>query len=269
MPAAAVRVTANIGILTAVSNGFVEFLQIAIIMATSRPVEQGEQARRVPVPAAAVHAPCGEQLMKLKTAWLAIVPAVVALSDCRLARALPDAVQSFTFSQTGYSEGAMVSGAFSGVDLDGNGILAHFPGQSAPPLNVFELTAFSMHFSGNSLAPPFDLALDDLYGFVYQLGTNGIGDDPALDPDFGELMEGIGAIGTNFFYTSGIGPNAIIGGYVGGQIDFEDLINVDELALDTSANLVLVTPVPEPPGLALLAGAALSIAGRRRRAMAS
>jgi hypothetical protein len=189
--------------------------------------------------------------------------ALIALS-CHPAYATLNQPQSFTFSQGGYSEGATVSGAFTGADLDGNGILVHFPGQSAPPVNIQELTAFSMHFSGNSLAPAFDLTLDDLFGFAYQLGTSGIGDDPANDPNFGDIMEGIGAIGANYFYTSGQGPNGIIGGYVGGEITFEDLLNVDELALDSSPNLALVAAVPEPTTLVMIAGAAMSMFGRRR-----
>jgi PEP-CTERM motif-containing protein len=199
---------------------------------------------------------------------LAAMLAVALSFDSRPARAL-DQLHLFTFSQTGYSEDAKVTGAFAGFDLDGNGILVHFPGQEAAPINVNELSAFSMHFSGNSLAPAFDLSLDDLFGFVYQLGTNGIGDDPATDPDFGDIVEGIGAIGANYFYTSGLGPNFVIGGYVGGELEFEDLINVEDHALDSSPNLLLVAPVPEPSTVALLAAAALATLGRRRKALAS
>ncbi len=81
---------------------------------------------------------------------LAAMLAVALSFDSRPALAL-DQLRSFTFSQTGYSEGATVTGAFAGIDLDGNGILVHFPEQEAAPINVNELHAFSMHFSGNSL----------------------------------------------------------------------------------------------------------------------
>ena len=57
---------------------------------------------------------------------LAAMLAVALSFDSRPARAL-DQLHSFTFSQTGYSEGATVTGAFAGIDLDGNGILVHFP----------------------------------------------------------------------------------------------------------------------------------------------
>jgi hypothetical protein len=192
--------------------------------------------------------------------------AVVALLRGTPAHAV-DQSHSFTFSQTGYSEGATVTGSFAGVDLDGNGILVHFPVQEGAPINVSELNAFSMHFSGNSRATAFDLALDDLLGFVYQLGTNGIGDDPANDPNVGNIQEGIGAVGANYFYTSGVGPNSVIGGYVGGELDFADLINVEDHALDSSPNLVLVAAVPEPSTTAMLLAAALAAFSRRRNSM--
>jgi hypothetical protein len=205
--------------------------------------------------------------MNWTTLRLTATLAVVALLHGTPALAV-DQLHSFTFSQTGYSEGATVTGSFAGLDLDGNGILVHFPGQEAAPINVNELNAFSMHFSGNSRAPAFDLGLNELFGFVYQLGTSGIGDDPATDPIFGDIQEGIGAIGANYFYTSGIGPNFVIGGYVGGELDFEDLINAEEFALDSSPNLLLVEPVPEPPTMAMLAAAALATFSRRRNRLA-
>ena len=61
----------------------------------------------------------------------------------------------FTFVQAGFSDGAEVTGSFSGVDLDGNGQLSTFES---------ELTAFEMSFSGNRLVDGFSLGLDDLFG---------------------------------------------------------------------------------------------------------
>jgi hypothetical protein len=173
---------------------------------------------------------------------------------------------SFTFSQTGYSEGATVTGAFTGADLDGNGLLVHFPATGGPPIAHNELTAWSMHFSGNSLSPAFDLSLDDLYGFVYQLGTAGIGDDPAYDPTIDQdLIEGVGAIGESHFYTAGLGPNSFIGAYVGGEITGPGE-EVEDHALDSTQNLALVMLVPEPAAATLLlaAGPALAAAARRK-----
>jgi hypothetical protein len=176
---------------------------------------------------------------------------------------------SYVFSQDGYAAGATVSGSFSGVDLDGNGILVHFPsrgGGTPPPIQIRELTSWSMHFSGNSLAQPFDLSLSELFGFVYEIGTRGIGDDPAFDPTINEnLIEGVGAFSAAHFYTSGLGPNSFIGGYVGGEIDFEDFNNLEDHALDSTQSLLLVTLVPEPGAISLLIPAALLLARARRR----
>lgn len=190
--------------------------------------------------------------------WLSAAPAVAV-----------DTNLLYTFFQDGYSEGATVSGAFSGIDLDGNGLLVHFPADGGgPPIEHLELTSWSMHFSGNALSPAFDLTLSDLFGFVYEIGSNGIGDDPAFDPTINQdLIEGIGAIGDAHFYSSGLGPNSFIGGYVGGEIDFSDVDDLENHVLDSSPNLALVTRVPEPAvGVLLAFGlAAASIVRTRRR----
>ena len=175
-------------------------------------------------------------------------------SGTSIASALPNL--SYDFLQEGYADGATVVGSFSGVDLDGNGLLVHFPGINGPPIEHLELTAWSMHFSGNALAPAFDLTLDDLYGFVYEIDSSGLGDDPAFEPTLNQnLIEGIGAFDASRFYSSGLGPNGIIGGFVGGQVDFSDLGNLAELAQDVSEELVEVTPVPEPASISLLIAA--------------
>jgi hypothetical protein len=175
----------------------------------------------------------------------------------------------FTFVQDGYFDGATVTGAFSGADLDGNGILVHFPvpddipEDQVPPIETEELSSFSMHFSGNSRLEAFDLGLADLYGFVFEIDTFDIGDDPAFDPTLGSnLIEGIGTIGISYFYTSGLGPNNIVGGFVGGHIDGPG--QIDDEALDTSPNLVQVMEVPEPATGAVLA-VGFVLAGVRRR----
>jgi hypothetical protein len=100
---------------------------------------------------------------------------------------------------------------------------------------------------------------------VYEIGTHSLGDDPAFDPTINEnLTEGVGAIGAAHFYTSGLGPNSFIGGYVGGEIDFNQANNLEEHALDRSPNLVAVTLVPEPCVISLLIPAALLLSRVRR-----
>jgi hypothetical protein len=174
--------------------------------------------------------------------------------------------QSYTFAQVGYAEGATVTGSFSGVDLDGNGLLVHFPAFGvAPPIEHLELSSWSMHFSGNSHSPAFDLTLADLYGFVYEIGSAGVGDDPAFDPTINlNLIEGVGAIGADHFYASGNGPTGMIGGLVGGEIDFNQTGALASHALDSSPNLLLVTPVPEAASFGLMSAAALALVAIRR-----
>jgi hypothetical protein len=177
-------------------------------------------------------------------------------SGASIASALPNL--SYDYFQGGYADGAIVTGSFSGVDLDGNGLLVYFPAVNGPPIEHLELTDWSMHFSGNALAPAFDLTLDDLYGFVYEIDSSGLGDDPAFEPTLNQnLIEGIGAFDASRFYSSGLGPNGIIGGFVGGEIDFSDLGDLAELAQDVSEELVEVTPVPEPASISLLIMAGL------------
>jgi hypothetical protein len=189
-----------------------------------------------------------------------------------------DAVTNLTFDfrQEGYAGGAAVTGSFTGADLDGNGILVHFPtggpGGPAFPIANSELTSLEMHYSGNSLSPAFDLALADLYGFVYQLNTPALGDDPAFDPTVNRnLIEGIGLIGAGHFYTSGLGPNGMVGGYVGGPIDLSDQNALADHALDATNQPLQVAPVPEPASAALLlvAGAATRVGRRHRVPLAS
>jgi hypothetical protein len=210
-------------------------------------------------------------MIYLQTRWILFTSfAAIMFPATTPAFALAPAVQRFTFFQDGYSQGAVVTGSFTGADLDGNGILVHFPlpdNSPPPPIAFEELTAFSMHFSGNSLSPAFDLGLGELYGFVYQLGTNGIGDDPAYDPTIGaNLTEGIGAIGPMRFFTSGLGPNGFIGGYVGGHIEISGPADLEEAALDSSQHLVRVTPVPEPSVGVIAIASAIALAMVRSRA---
>ncbi len=208
--------------------------------------------------------------MHATTRQTTLMIGLIAVTSLAATSAWAFVEKQFTFAQDGYAEGAAVTGFFSGVDLDNNGLLVYFPGNLPPAeFEHLELTAFAMHFSGNSLSPAFDLSLDDLFGFVFEIDTDGIGDDPAFDPTLNQnLIEGIGAIGAAHFYTSGLGPNGFIGGYVGGQIGvFPGSTELADNALDSSENLVRVTQVPEPGAWLLVLSAAVGWAfdGTRRR----
>lgn len=99
--------------------------------------------------------------------------------------------QSFEFTQSGFSEGAVVTLSFSGTDNNADTQITSFDG---------EITAFSMSFSGNSIVPAFTLGLADLQGLVYDNNGGPLGDGLLLG------IEGVAADDTNFNYTAGPGP---------------------------------------------------------------
>ena len=173
-----------------------------------------------------------------KTLASALLVALVFAGTPQTAFAIPDFSQEliaitpvtlidFTFVQDGFTDGASVTGTFSGTDNDDNGQLSSFVG---------EVTAFSMTFSGNALVPAFSLTLADLFGLVYDLDGGPLGDGLNLD------IEGIGAEGGPALYSAGPGPFAECG---------------------IGENCAIVETVPEP-GIALL-GIAAAVGLLRRR----
>jgi hypothetical protein len=153
---------------------------------------------------------------------------------------LPASAASFNFFQGGYSEGATVTGMFTGEDLDNDGFINSFNG---------EVTDYMMSFSGNSLVPAFSHGLPDFFGLIYVLGS-----------DIGNFFEvdGIASSdGATFYGASGgtilypVNPSPQIpGGKVGTFAG----------ALDTTNEFVTVNTVPEPStvlGLGLLGLGAL------------
>lgn len=145
---------------------------------------------------------------------------------------------SFTFSQSGYSQGATVTGTFSGTDLNLDGQLVSFHG---------EITGFSMSFSGNATVAAFSLGLADLFGVVYDLGSGFLGDG---------AIEGIAATDPNFNYQTGQGPTSSNGGFV------QDL---NTLAIDNTSQLVTIVPEPTTLVLVGLGMVGLATASRRRK----
>ena len=99
--------------------------------------------------------------------------------------------RTFSFSQSGFSEAATITGTFTGEDLNMNGQLSSFDS---------EITDFQMSFSGNSIVPAFSLGFGELFGLVYDLDGGPLGDGLSLD------TEGIGAADAMFSYNAGPGP---------------------------------------------------------------
>ena len=129
----------------------------------------------------------------LRRCWLPCFCGNSAASVCHpdfsqeLIAVTPVTLIDFTFLQDGFTDGATVTGTFSGTDNDADGQLSSFVG---------EVTAFSMTFSGNALVPVFSLTLADLFGLVYDLNGGPLGDGLDLD------IEGIRAESATFPSTS-------------------------------------------------------------------
>ncbi|CAO5023651.1 PEP-CTERM sorting domain-containing protein [Microcystis aeruginosa] len=175
-----------------------------------------------------------------KSISLAGVVLAGTVSAIAVLTVLPASAASFNFFQGGYSEGATVTGMFTGEDLDNDGLIHSLDG---------EVTDYMMSFSGNSLVPAFSHGLPDFFGLVYVLGS-----------DIGNFFDSDGIAssnGTTFYGASGgtelypVDPSLQFpGGKVGTFAD----------ALDTTTEFVTVNTVPEPStvlGLGLLGLGAL------------
>ncbi len=152
-----------------------------------------------------------------------ISDALIAVTDLGLG--------NYGFTQGGWTAGGLVTGSFTGSDDNFDGQLNSFDG---------EISQFSMSFSGNANVKPFSLGLSDLFGLVYDLNHNVLGDGV-----LGTDEEGILVIGPRTIYDAGPGLITICG--IG-----------DPCAL--------IANVPEPATWALLiAGFGLTGAVLRRR----
>lgn len=81
-----------------------------------------------------------------------------------LAAALPahadDGTIAYRFTQTGFADGASVSGWFVGRDDEPDGTLLSF-----------ELSDFSFSFSGNRAVPAFTMGMENRAGLVFDIAT--------------------------------------------------------------------------------------------------
>ena len=166
-----------------------------------------------------------------------LISVVAILLWCSTASAL-----TWSIAQPGYADGAAISGSFTGVDGNLDGIIAASDG---------EVTAFSILFSGNSVVAQWTGALADLNGLVYEIGTPflGDGDDPL------ESITVIVNAGFDGAFLNGETRGDLFGGRVGDGGG----------SVDTSASKIAVTLVPEPSS-ALLIAIGLAGLGWRGRA---
>ncbi len=93
------------------------------------------------------------------------VTAVLGALTCWSLIASADPI-TIEFEVSGFAEGAELSGSFTGEDSNNSGSLAH------GIFGVFELTAFSLEWSGNSITAAFTQGLSDLRTLIYDIGGN-------------------------------------------------------------------------------------------------
>ncbi len=146
---------------------------------------------------------------------------------------------SFNFTQSDFAGGAMVTGMFTGEDLNMDGQLSTFdPGS--------ELISFMITFSGVSSFPIITLGISNVVNFVYDLNGGSLGDGLGGD------VEGIEVLVPSFLlYEAGAGPLDTCPGGICGEI-------LTPLGSTTTTELVTVTPKPIPtPSAFLLMGTGL------------
>lgn len=152
-----------------------------------------------------------------------VLTALVALAAAALVE--PAEAASFQFTQAGYADGATLSGSFAGSDLDGDGWLYGY-----------ELTAFTLNWSGNRAVQAFSLGFDERAGLEFELATGMLAHMAAFNQD-GE--------GQRFFSYESMGwPSFSIPGVV-----TDERLGLVSQSWDP---LQVTTAVPEPQSLALL-----------------
>ncbi len=148
---------------------------------------------------------------------------------------------SYTFVQTGFEGGGTVSGSFSGNDLDGDGWLFGY-----------ELSAFTLSFSGNAQVAAFTHTKANLGGIGWFIGD-----------------AFIGGRNDNYLQTSRTSQGRSVQYDAWGWPEFSIPGRITDSAsgkVITTGEMVRVSPVPEPEAWALWLGG-LGCIGRlvRRR----
>lgn len=166
----------------------------------------------------------------------------LALSLSLPARAADDTI-AYRYTQSGFADGASVSGWFIGRDDDADGMLY-----------AYELSDFGFSFSGNRAVPSFTMGMDNRAGLVFDLARADLMHLAVVGP--GETRE--------LEYDAFGWPGYHIPGRVSSNLDGLISITWERLAVEP------MSAVPEPGRLSLwLAGLIAMGALARRRLVAA
>lgn len=169
----------------------------------------------------------------MSTSRFFALTALVALAAAAVVE--PAEAQSFSFTQGGYADGALLSGSFAGTDLDGDGWLYGY-----------ELTSFELTWSGNRAVAAFSLGFEERAGLEYELATGQLAHMAAFSQD-GE--------GVRFFSYDSMGwPSYAVPGVV-----TDERLGLSSVTWEA---LQVTAAVPEPQSIALLL-AGLGVVGVR------
>jgi hypothetical protein len=212
----------------------------------------------------------------------AVLCSVVVIWGAAPGAAIAAPIYTVSFSQTGFTGGATVTGSFTGTDADGDGWLNSFVSG--------EITGYSMSFSGNVHVGAFSHTITDFAfaglvgGLVYRLPATFVGD--FLGDDGVSPFEGIasGPISgsllpppaTLYGYRTGPGPTGMFPPPPFGFVEdntplglLNPLGNVDHTFSYVVITGVTTLPgpgtVPEPSTLALVGAGLLAARLRRSR----
>lgn len=174
--------------------------------------------------------------MKPTRTQLSLAATTLAVAATTAAQA-----QSYTFSQTGYADGATLTGAFSGHDDDGDGVLIGI-----------ELSDFGFHFSGNRAIESFSHGMDNRAGFVFDIASQTLQHMASTGPDDTRALE-YDAFGWPGFHI----PGRVTDNRTG-------LISITWERLEVSP----VGAVPEPQTAAMLLAGLLVVGRLARRRLA-